>query len=151
MQVCDWMRREVVFVSGAAGIREAAELMKAHKIRHLPVLEEGRLIGIVTDRDVRQAMPPRALSLDIHEVHYVLDKVHVRDIMTPRVVAVSPDVSIAKAADLMYRNKIGCLPVLDAEKLVGIITESDILRAVAEKKGEAAMPEGPLWQAQGTG
>ncbi|MEE9138346.1 MAG: CBS domain-containing protein [candidate division NC10 bacterium] len=134
MQVCNWMTKKVSTVNGATGLREAAELMKAGKIRHLPVVEGGRLIGIVTDRDLRQAMPPHALSLDVHEVDYLLDKVRVGDVMTKRVVGVSPDVSIAKAADLMVRNKIGCLPVLDGEALVGMITESDILRAVADKE-----------------
>jgi len=134
MQVCDWMMKEVVTVNGATGIRVAAELMKARKIRHLPVVEGERLIGIVTDRDLRQAMPPQALCLDVPEVDYLMDEVHVCDVMTKRMVGVSPDVSIAKAADLMVRNKIGCLPVLDGEALVGIITESDILRAVADKE-----------------
>jgi acetoin utilization protein AcuB len=141
MQVCNWMTKKVSTVNGAIGLREAAELMKAGKIRHLPVVEGNRLIGIVTDRDLRQAMPPYALSLDVHEVDYLMDKVRVGDVMTKRVVGVSPDVSIAKAADLMVRNKIGCLPVLDGEALVGIITESDILRAVADKE---AVFEAPL-------
>ncbi|MFQ5802551.1 MAG: CBS domain-containing protein [Candidatus Methylomirabilales bacterium] len=141
MQVCTWMTKEVLTVTGATGLREAVELMKARKIRHLPVVEDERLIGIVTDRDLRQAMPPHALSFDVHEVDHLLDKVRVRDIMTKRVVGVSADVSIAKAADLMVRNKIGCLPVLDGEALVGMITESDILRAVANRQ---AVFEAPL-------
>lgn len=140
MQVCNWMTKEVLTVTGATGLREAVELMKARKIRHLPVVEDERLIGIVTDRDLRQAMPPRTLSLDVHEVDHLLDKVRVRDIMTKRVVGVSADVSIAKAADLMVRNKIGCLPVLDGEALVGMITESDILRAVADRQAVFEIP-----------
>lgn len=147
MQVCDWMTTDVVCVSGATSIREAAELMKARRIRHLPVMERTRLIGIVTDRDVRDAMPSQAASLESDNRLDLLDKVTVRDIMTTRVVGVSPDVSIAKAAGLMCRNKIGSLPVLDEETLVGIITESDILRAVAEEAGELIVSEG--LQAQG--
>lgn len=140
MQVCKWMTKEVLTVGGATGIGAAAELMKARNIRHLPVMEGERLIGIVSDRDLRQAMPPGALSLDVHKVGYLLDKVLVRDVMTKQVVGVSPDVSIAKAADLMVRNKIGCLPVLEGEALVGMITESDILRAVAEKQALFEVP-----------
>lgn len=140
VQVCDWMTKEVVRVSRVTSLRGAAELMKARKIRHLPVMERDRLIGIVTDRDVRQAMPSPTVSFSSHEPQNLLDKVYVRDIMTIRVVAVSPDVSIAKAAGLMCRNKIGCLPVLDEEALVGIIAESDILRAVAEEEREMAFP-----------
>jgi acetoin utilization protein AcuB len=141
VQVRDWMTKEVVRVSGATSLREAAGLMKVRKIRHLPVVEGDRLIGIVTDRDVREAMPSHAVSLENHERQNLLDKVYVRDIMTARVVGVSPDVSIPKAAGLMCRNKIGCLPVLDEEALVGIITESDILRAVAEGAGEIVLPD----------
>ena len=132
MQVQDWMTKDVVTISGATSVREAIELIKAQKIRHLPVVEGGRLIGIVTDRDLRQAVAPEPLRLGVHEADYLLDKVYVRDIMTRQVVGVSPDVSFAKAAELMVRNKIGCLPVLDGETVVGIITESDVLRAVAE-------------------
>lgn len=146
MQVRDWMTKEVVWVSGATSLREAADLMKVRKIRHLPVMDENQLMGVVTDRDVRQAMPARAASVEGHDPQNVLDKVYVHDIMTARVVAVSPDVSIPKAADLMCRNKIGCLPVLDEEALIGIITESDILRAVAEEAGEMAVPEAPRFQ-----
>lgn len=140
MQVSNWMTREVVTVSGTTGVRAAAALMQARNIRHLPVMEGERLIGIVTDRDLREAMPPPALFLDVHEADYLLDKVPVCDVMTKRVVGVSPDVSIAKAADLMIRNKIGCLPVLEGEALVGIITESDILRAVADKQALFEVP-----------
>jgi acetoin utilization protein AcuB len=134
------MTREVATVDGTIGAREAAELMRTRRIRHLPVMEGRRLIGIVSDRDLRQAMPPKALSLGVREVTDLLEKVPIRDIMTTRVVGVSPDVSIARAADLMVRNKIGCLPVLEAEALVGIITESDILRAVAEKEAVFDVP-----------
>lgn len=137
MQVHDWMTKDVVTTSGATSVREAIELMKVQKIRHLPVVEGGRLIGIITDRDLRQAVAPQSLRLGVHEEDYLLDKVYVRDIMTRRVVGVSPDVSFTKAAELMVRNKIGCLPVLEGETVVGIITESDVLRAVAEREGGA--------------
>lgn len=143
MQVCKWMTKGVLTASGATRIREAAGLMKARNIRHLPVMEGERLIGIVSDRDLRQAMPPQALALDVYEREYLMDKVHVSDVMTKRVVGVSPDVSFAKAADLMVRNKIGCLVVLEGEVLVGIITESDILRAVADKEAVLEVPLSP--------
>jgi acetoin utilization protein AcuB len=137
MQVRDRMTRNVVTVSRSCGIRAAAELMKARRIRHLPVVEGGRLLGIVTDRDLREAMPP-AQSIDVSELQSLLAEVQVSEIMTTRVVGVSPDVSIARAADLMVRNQIGCLPVLEGEALVGVITASDILRAVAEREALAA-------------
>jgi acetoin utilization protein AcuB len=132
------MTKEVVWVSGGTSLGKAADLMKVRKIRHLPVMDGKQLMGIVTDRDLRRAMPAQVKSLEGHDPQNVLNKVCVRDIMTSRIVGVSPDVSIPKAAGLMYRNKIGCLPVLDEEALVGIITESDILRAVAEQAGDAS-------------
>ena len=141
MQVRDWMTKGVVWVSGGTSLGKAADLMKVRKIRHLPVMDGKQLMGIVTDRDLRRAMPAQVKSLEGHDPQNVLNKVCVRDIMTSRIVGVSPDVSIPKAAGLMYRNKIGCLPVLDEEALVGIITESDILRAVAEEAGEMALPD----------
>jgi len=140
MQVLNWMTKEVVTVDKATGVRAAADLMKARNIRHLPVMEGERLVGIVTDRDLREAMPPASLLLDVHEADYLLDKVPVCDVMTKRVIGISPDVSIAKAADLMVRNKIGCLPVLEGDALVGIITESDILRGVADKQDMFEVP-----------
>lgn len=82
MEVRDWMTKEVLTVSGATGIRGTAELMKAQKIRHLPVVERGRLIGIVTDRDVRDAIPSQATSSESHELHNLVDNVRVRDIMS---------------------------------------------------------------------
>lgn len=146
MQVRNWMTKEVVWVSGVTSLREAADLMKVRKIRHLPVMDGKELMGIVTDRDLRRAMPAQAKSREGHDPQNVLNRACVRDIMTTRIVGVSPDVSIPKAAGLMYRNKIGCLPVLDEEALVGIITESDILRAVAEEAGEMGLPDASRFQ-----
>ncbi|MFQ5847498.1 MAG: CBS domain-containing protein [Candidatus Methylomirabilales bacterium] len=144
MRVQDWMTAEVVTVGGSTSLREAAELMTSRKFRHLPVVEEGRLVGIVSERDLRQAMPSQVMSRALQGSDKLLDKACVRDIMTRRVVGVSPEVPIGKAAALMARNKIGCLPVLEGEALVGIITGSDILHAVAEEKGVVALPEVPL-------
>lgn len=141
MQVRDWMTTEVVCVSGKTSVGDAAALMKERRIRHLPVMERTELIGIISDRDVREAMPSQATSTESQLVRNWLEKVRVRDIMTRRVVGVSPDVSIAKAAGLMCRNKIGCLPVLDGGALIGIVTESDILRAVAEDEEAMALSD----------
>ena len=143
MRVRNWMTKVVVTVSGATRVREASDLMKTHKIRHLPVVEEGRLVGIISDRDLREVVPSQVATSKIETVQHFLDKIQVQLVMTKQVVGISPDGSLAKAADLMVRNKIGCLPVLDGYALVGIITGSDILRAVAEEKGVMALPEIP--------
>jgi acetoin utilization protein AcuB len=110
-------------------------LIRQRGIRHLPVVEGWRLVGIVTDRDVRQASPSAATSLEIHELHYLLEKITIRDIMTSEVVTATPEMPIEAAARLMLTHRIGCLPVLRGMALVGIITETDILSAFVEVMG----------------
>ncbi|HSD50279.1 MAG TPA: CBS and ACT domain-containing protein, partial [Candidatus Methylomirabilis sp.] len=114
---------------------EAAHVMASRKIGCLPVVEEGRLVGIVTDRDIRQTSPSPATSLEIHELHYLLEKVRIREVMTRKVYTVAPDTPIEEAARLMLEHRIGGLPVLQGERLVGILTESDILKAFVEVMG----------------
>jgi acetoin utilization protein AcuB len=129
------MKRDPVTVSPDDSFRHAMTLIRQKGIRHLPVVEEGRLLGIVTDRDIRQASPSPATSLEIHELHYLLEKVKIREIMTRKVFTVTPESPIEEAARLMLEHKIGGLPVLQAGRLVGIITETDILRAFVEVMG----------------
>lgn len=119
MKVCDWMTRNVVTIDEAADLPEALTLMDAHDVRHLVVVDDRRVLGVVSERDL---------------LPHLDEKVQVGEIMTKKVLGVSPAVSVSWAADLMLRNKIGCLPVLeDGEKLVGIITESDVLSALSER------------------
>ncbi len=129
------MKRDPVTVAPDASFRHAMTLIRQKGIRHLPVVEDGRLVGIVTDRDIRQTSPSPATSLAIHELHYLLEKVTVREVMTRKVISVTPDTPIEEAARLMLRHKIGGLPVLEGEKLVGIITETDLLQAFVEVMG----------------
>ncbi len=110
----------------------ALTLIRQQGFRHLPVVEFGQLVGIVTDRDLRQAAPSSATSLEAHELHYLLDKLTVREIMTAKVITVSPDTPLEEAARLMLRHRIRGLPVLQGGALVGILTDTDILRAIAE-------------------
>jgi acetoin utilization protein AcuB len=129
------MKRDPVAVSPEDSFRHAMTLIRQKGIRHLPVVEAGRLVGIVTDRDIRQTSPSPATSLEIHELHYLLEKVKIREIMTKKVYTVTPDSPIEEAARLMLQHKIGGLPVLHAGRVVGIITETDILAAFVDVMG----------------
>jgi len=128
-RVRDWMSSEVVLVSPEQTLPEAHELMKGHKIRRLPVVEDGLLVGIITLGDIREASPSDATSLSVFEMNYLLGRLPVSKIMTRDPLTVHPATGIIEAAKLMLHHKIGGLPVVDGDELVGIITESDIFRA----------------------
>ena len=119
------MSANVVTISVEAGLQEAAALMKEFDIRHLPVMEHGKLIGLVTERDVQGAFFPA-----------MLEDIGVRDLMVADPITVSPDTMLEDAARLIYRHKIGCLPVVDDEGcVVGIVTVADLLAALIEVMG----------------
>jgi acetoin utilization protein AcuB len=139
MQVQEWMNKDVVTVTPDESFRTAMHLIRQKGIRHIPVVEGKRLVGIVTDRDLRQAAPSGATDLSIHELHYLLEKVTVRDIMTKKVVSIRPDQTVEDAALLLLGHRIGGLPVVQDGELCGIITETDILQAFLQLRGK-----GPL-------
>ncbi len=124
MQVKNQMAKKVVTISPDTGILRAIEIMHEKSIRHLPVVEEGELVGLVTEGDLRQAS---LLSL--------VDKVSIEDVMVKKPVTISPEASIEEAAKLIYRHKIGGLPVVAGKKLVGILTIVDILAAFIQLLG----------------
>ena len=113
-------------------VLEARRIMQTRAIRHLLVMEVGRLVGIVTDRDIRLNMPSPATTLSVWEVNYLLARLTVREVMTKTVIIVDPDRDAHEAARLMIAEKIGALPVVEGERLVGIVTETDILRAFVD-------------------
>jgi CBS domain-containing protein len=130
--VCDWMTREVITISPNTSLVEAHKLMMEKRIRRLPVVHDGRLVGIVTLGDVRGAEPAHASSVNIWESDHVLAKLKVIEIMTQRPVTILDDARMWEAARIMLDKKFSGLPVVDkAGHLVGIITESDIFRLVA--------------------
>ena len=140
MRVSDLMSRIVISTSGTTPVLEARALMQKERIRHLLVVGDGRLQGIVTDRDIRLNMPSPATSLSVWEVNYLLARLTVDKVMTRTVIAVDPDRDAREAARIMVDHKIGALPVLDGERLLGIITETDLLRAyVASARPAAAV------------
>ena len=131
-RVRDWMTREVTTVSPNTSLTEAHKLMMEKRIRRLPVLHDGNLVGIVTLGDVRGAEPAHASSLNIWETDHVLSKLKVLEFMTQRPLTILENATIGEAARIMLQKKFSGLPVVDeAGQLVGIITESDIFRLVA--------------------
>lgn len=116
-------------------IFDALELMRKHNVRRLPVVENGQLVGIVTESELLRVSPSPATSLSVFELNYILSKMQVKDVMTREVVTVTPDTTIEEAAVLMRDNVVSGLPVLENGKLVGIITETNIFDAFVDLMG----------------
>ena len=143
MLVRDIMRTPVVTIQSDTTLPEAIRLAAQRGIRHLPVLEEGKLVGLVSDRDLKRAMASSATSLEVHELTYLLDKVRAREIMARAVITITPLFPIEEAARLMVQERIGALPVTEAGDLVGIVTETDLLELFVNTMG-AGEPSGRL-------
>ncbi|MGE5575849.1 MAG: CBS and ACT domain-containing protein [Syntrophothermus sp.] len=135
MFVRNRMTANPVCVTPDTPVPDALELMKKRKIRRLPVTEDEKLVGIVTQLDLMRVSPSPATSLSIFEIHYLISKMTVREAMTPDPVAISPDATIEEAALLMRQRSIGGLPVVENGKVVGIITETDIFDSFIELLG----------------
>jgi CBS domain-containing protein len=132
-QVFRWMSHDPITVTPNTGMLDASNIMHKYDIRRLPVVDDnGKLVGIVTRGDIREASPSDATSLSIWELNYLLTKVKVKEIMTRNPITVYSTDTISKAARLMLENKVGGLPVVDSlyGTLMGIITESDIFRLI---------------------
>lgn len=125
-------------VTPETSLAEASDRMKREKVRRYPVVtQQGRLVGIVSKDDLLHASPSGISSLSIWEMTYLLSKVKVQDVMTRKVITVTESTPLEEAARIMLENKIGGLPVMRGEALVGIITESDIFRVFTEVLGGA--------------
>jgi len=118
-------------------VAEAMQLMRDHSIRRLPVMNRGKLVGIVTERDLSEVSPSPATSLSVFEINYLLAKTKIKDILpkNSQVITVSPDTFIEEAARLMRAHKVGGIPVMENGKLVGIITETNIFDALIDMLG----------------
>ena len=147
MKVGERMTRQVITISPKEGLMVAKHILDRKGIRHLPVVSGGRLVGIITDRDIRRNLPSSATSLEIHEISYLLEKLQVEMVMSREVISVTPETSIEAAASLLLAHKIGGLPVLDREDVVGIITEADVLRALLEEREGEGAELGMCWLA----
>ena len=136
MLVRERMSRSPVTISTDVPITEALKVMRKHSVRRLPVLDkEGRMVGIVSEKDLLYASPSSASSLSIYEMHYMLSQLKVTEVMATDVTTISADTPLEEAARIMADNKIGGLPVLQDGRLVGIITETDIFKVFLEMLG----------------
>ena len=132
--VQEWMTPDPITITTDTTLPKAHRLMMRNSIRRLPVVNHGRIIGIVTLGDVRGAEPSSATSLSIWEINYLISRLKIEEIMTPRPVTISAQATVAEAAEAMLEHKVSGLPVVDeAGKVAGIITESDIFRMVVQE------------------
>jgi CBS domain-containing protein len=137
MRVSDLMTLKPITVAPDTPMLEARQRMLEERIRHLVVVEHARVVGIVTDRDIRLNLPSPATSLSVWEINFLLARLTVGGVMTSSVIVIEPDRPIAEAARIMIDHKIGALPVVDEGRLVGIVTESDFVRALARRDLDA--------------
>lgn len=150
MLVRSKMTRDVITASPDTTLAGALEITRNNRIRHLPIVENGKLVGLISDRDLRLATPP-VWAADHADLLQALKTHTVGEHMISTIISIAPNAPIEEAAQLMYSNRIGCLPVLDGDALVGILSETDLLRAYAELFGvqrnstriEVLMPDRP--------
>jgi len=135
MRVRDFMSTNVVSVDEKTLIDDARKIMDAHKIRRLPVMKKDKLVGLVTKHMLLEASPSPATSLSIHELHYLLAKMTVKDIMIKNPYTISPDMPAEEALQLGQEKGYGAFPVMENNRLVGVVTESDIVRMMTRVLG----------------
>ena len=135
MSVKDFMTRKVVYISPDTTIAHAADLMREQDLHRLPVIENDKLVGLVTEGTIAEASPSKATSLSIYEMNYLLNKTKVKDVMIKDVITVSGYANLEDATYLMYKNKVGILPVVDNDQLYGVITDRDIFAAFLQVSG----------------
>jgi acetoin utilization protein AcuB len=130
MRIGDIMTQNPITVDSETSIVDAKRTMKEHNIRRLPVVKKDKLIGMITERMILEASPSPATSLSIHELHYLISKMKVGEIMVKNPITISPDTTFEEALLLGQEKRIGAFPVLEKGKLVGITTESDVVRFI---------------------
>jgi len=130
MQVREIMSTAIEVVDRNDNLRTVEERMATKQLRHLPVLEQGEIVGMVTQRDLFKAAMSSAMGYGEKAQRAYLQSVRVKEIMVYPVVTVSPDTSVAAAADMIINKGIGCLPVIEGTKLIGMVTKTDLLRCL---------------------
>lgn len=140
MQVSKLMSRDLVTVAPEDSVEQAVKLLQRRGIRHLLVLKKKRLVGVISDRDVKRALDPEKTKkklMNVGGLYFLLEPILVEEIMTADPLAVAPDTPVQEAARIMVREKFGALPVVQNGKPVGIVTETDLLRYFADKEPES--------------
>jgi len=135
MRVEEFMTRSVITVSPETKLLDAQKIMAEKKIRRLPVVDKGKLVGILTERDLLESTPSRMNPMGAQQLHYILSKMKVRDVMRQNPVTISPNTPFEDALRIGQEKKIGSFPVVENGKLVGIVTESDIVRFLINTLG----------------
>ncbi|MGB9440500.1 MAG: CBS and ACT domain-containing protein [Desulfobacterales bacterium] len=136
MLVKNWMSKNVITVDVNDSMQDAMKLLKENDIRMLPVMKKAKLVGIVTDRDLKKASASDATTLEVHELLYLLMKIKVKDIMTRDVITVPPDYTVEETAQVLQKNRISGAPVVAADgQLVGTITQTDLFRVLISLTG----------------
>jgi len=136
MQVQNWMSKDVVTVEEQTPIIDVMRLLEEHDIRHIPVTKEGKLVGMITDRDVKEASPSKATSLKAQELYYLLAEMKARDVMRADPIVISPDQTMEVAAVKMLEHKVTGIPVVThAGDLIGIISQGDVFRVLISITG----------------
>jgi acetoin utilization protein AcuB len=135
MRIKDVMTKNPITVDSETLVIDAQKIMREKNIRRLPVVDKGKLLGIITKHDLLEAAPSPATSLSIHELNYLLSKMKVKEIMKKNPVTITPDTPFEEALKIGQENRIGSFPVVENGKLVGIATESDIIRFVTRILG----------------
>jgi acetoin utilization protein AcuB len=136
MLVKGWMTSDVMTIDEDTSMMKASQIMKENNIRRLPVMRKGKLVGMITDRDIKEASPSKATTLDVHELYYLLSELKVKDIMSKNVFTIGPEETVEKAAVKMLEHRISGLPVVnDKGKVVGVITQGDIFKVLVSLTG----------------
>lgn len=135
MRIRDVMTKNPITIDSETLAWDAQRIMKENNIRRLPIVDKGKLVGIVTKHDLLEASPSPATSLSIYELNYLLSKMKVKEIMTKNPITISPDTPFEEALRIGQEKKVGAFPVVEDGKLVGIVTESDIVRFMARVLG----------------
>ena len=137
MIIKEWMTKDVITVDPETSMMRAAKMMKEKGIRRLPVVDDkGKVVGMLSDRDVKEASPSKATTLDVHELYYLLSEIKVKNIMTPNPITIREGETVVKCAAIMHDRKISGLPVLDGQdQLVGIMTQNEVYRVLLSITG----------------
>jgi acetoin utilization protein AcuB len=132
----NWMNPNVITVDADDSMLDATKILKEHNIRHLPVLEKGKLVGVLTDRDLKRASPSDATSLEAHEMLYLIANIKVREIMTKNPITVPYNFTIEEAAEILLQAKISGMPVVDKQgDVIGTITQTDLFKVLISLTG----------------